>query len=213
MVFLSSGGVSKEDGGNREMGKIILDRYKSTKSDGEKGAYAVALGLLEHLPAREFLAKDLDTPGHQALKGPICTALGLMNDRNAIPAIQALVKQRGDPDLRKRAAIALGLLKDPEAVDTLKGVIESNVKSKAVLGAATVALGYVGDSRAVPILSQMLSKDDSGVYFSKNVTRAFATVALGFLGDKDPIPMLSKVQENSNYLAQTAALSELLTIL
>jgi HEAT repeat protein len=212
-LALGVAGFNKEDGSNREMGKLILDRYKSTKSDGEKGAYAIALGLLEYLPPREFLAKDLESAGHQALKGPVCTALGLMNDRNAIPAIQALVKQRGDPDLRKRAAIALGLLKDPEAVDTLKGVIESNVKSKAVLGAATVALGYVGDSRAVPILAQMLSKDDAGVYFSKNVTRAFATVALGFLGDKDPIPMLSKVQENSNYLAQTQALAELLTIL
>ncbi len=96
---------------------------------------------------------------------------------------------------------------------TLICVIESNVKSKAILGAATVALGYVGDSRAVPILSKMLSKDTSGVYFSKSVTRAFATVALGFLGDKDPVPLLSLVQENSNYLAQTEALVELLTIL
>ena len=47
----------------------------------------------------------------------------------------------------------------------------------------------------------------------QDVTRAFATVALGFLGDKDDIPLLSYLQRNSNFLAQTAALAEMLTIL
>ncbi len=136
-----------------------------------------------------------------------------MNDQNSIPAIQALVKQRGDGVLRRRAAIALGLLRDPDAVRTLKEVIESNSRSKGILGAATVALGYIGDRRAVSVLTEMLAKDVSGVYNAKNVPRAFATVALGFLGDKDQIPILSRIQENSNYLAQTPALWELLSIL
>jgi HEAT repeat protein len=212
-LALGVAGFNDRGGNHRKMAELLLKRYGDAKSDREKGALAVALGLLEHLPARVLLVKDLKTPGHQALKGYVCTALGLMNDKDAIPAIQTLVKQRGDPDLRRRAAIALGLLKDLEAVDTLKDVIESNVRSKAVLGAATVALGYVGDSRAIPLLSHLLAKDASGVYISKDVTRAFATVALGLLGDKDPIPVLSKIQENSNYLAQTEALAELLTIL
>jgi hypothetical protein len=212
-LALGVSGFERDDEARGEMGKLVMDRYKASKSDPEKGAYAIALGLLEYTPARKLLVAVFEQAGHQDLKGHVCTSLGLMNDRNSIPEIQKLVKQRGDVDLRRRAAIALGLLKDPEAVETLKGVIETSSNSKGILGAATVALGYIGDSRAVPILENMLEKDTSGVYNAKNVTRAFATVALGFLGDKDQIPILSKVQENSNYLAQTGALVELLSIL
>jgi len=212
-LALGVAGFNRDDESRDEVGKLLLKSFTSAKSSSERGAYAVALGLLEYTQAAPELMKVLDLAGQQVLKGFCCTALGLMNERNAIPIIQSLVKQRADVDLRKNAAIALGLLKDPEAVDTLKEVIESNAKSKAILGAATVALGYIGDSRAIPILQVMLEKNDAGVYNAKDVTRAFATVGMGFLGDKDPIPMLSKVQENSNYLAQTSALAELLSIL
>ena len=57
------------------------------------------------------------------------------------------------------------------------------------------------------------NQTDWNFHTYQDVSRSFATVSLGFLGDKDDVPMLSRIQENSNYLAQTGALAELLTIL
>ena len=202
---------NKFEEGRSESGQALLATYKDLKSDQEKSAMAIALALCEYEPARAALAEDLvKGQGNQDLKGHLCTALGLLNHADSIPAIQELARQKGDQDLRKRASIALGLLKDPDAVDVLEKVIRESGASKAILGAATVALGYIGDRRAVPILVAMVENKAGEV---QDVSRAFATVALGFLGDKDDIPCLSKIQENSNYLAQTEALAELLTIL
>jgi|GEM_PF-4457205 len=202
---------NKFEEGRSESGQLLLETYKSLKADHEKSAVAIGLALCGYEPAREVFAEDLvKGQGNQDLKGHLCTALGLLNHADSIPAIQELARQKGDQDLRKRAAIALGLLKDPDAVDVLEKVILESSASKAILGAATVALGYIGDRRAVPILVSMVENKKGDV---QDVTRAFATVALGILGDKDDIACISKVQENSNYLAQTEALAELLTIL
>lgn len=194
----------------REMGRFVLDLYTKTKSDDQRAPLAIALGLLEYEPAREVLRPVLEGPGSQTLKGHVCTALGLINDDDSIPAVQELVRQKGDPDLRKRAAVALGLMQDSEAVKILEDVIRQSPKSKAILGAATVALGFIGDSRAVDTLIGFAENADKNY---QDTTRAFALVALGFLGDKSDHPMLSKVHENSNYLTQTEALAELLSIL
>lgn len=192
----------------REMGRVVLDLYRRSRSRQAKSPMAIALGLLAYQPAREVLRADLEGPGGPELKGHLCTALGLMNDRDSVPAIRELVKRKGDPDLRKRAAIALGLLHDRTAISLLKSVMEST-GSKAILGAATVALGYVGDRDAVPTLVDFVERRQDHA----DLSRAFAVVALGFLGDKDDIPLLSRIHEHSNYLTQTEALGELLTIL
>lgn len=193
-----------------EMGRLVLDLYKKTKSDTQRAPMAIALGLIDYEPAYEVLRNDLERPGSQTLKGHIATSLGLVGDKDSIPAIQELVKQKGDPDLRKAAAIALGLLQDTEAVEILQKVITESSSSKAILGAATVALGFIGDRSAVDILVDFVENPNKT---HQDVTRAFATVALGFLGDKDPIPVLSQIHAHSNYLAQTEALAEILSIL
>lgn len=193
--------------------ELVFKTFKDTKSKSEKGAYAISLGLMNYQDAKEAIRAELDEGGSQDLKGHCCTALGLLGDREALAQIRDLVRQRGDVDLRKRAAIALGLLQDTTAVEVLERVIIESDNSKAVLGAATVAMGFIGDRRAVPILTDFLTKKQGGDFVAKDVTRAFATVALGFLGDKDEIPLLSNLQRSSNFLAQTASFAELLTIL
>ncbi|MAG56258.1 MAG: hypothetical protein CMJ83_08210 [Planctomycetes bacterium] len=194
----------------RDIGRLLLKKFTTEKNDVFRSAAAIGLGLVGYEPARQPLRAILAKGGAQTLKGHVCTALGLMNDRDAIPAITKLVADRGDPDLRKAAAISLGLLRDLEAVDTLRKVIAASTNSKAILGAATVALGYIGDRSAVEILVDFVENPDQK---HQGVSRAFATVALGFLGDKDELPMLSRIHEHSNYLAPTSALTELLTIL
>lgn len=192
------------------IGRTLLDGFRTEKNPQTKSAMAIALGLIDYEPAKDLMRQSLKDSSNPTVQGYLCTALGLMNDQDSIPEIQNLVRQRGDPDLRKNAAIALGLLRDRDAVDVLKAVIEESAASKAILGAATVAMGYIGDRAAVDILRDFV-ENPRGTH--QNVTRAFAVVALGFLGDKDDIPLLSRIHENSNYLAQTGALAELLSIL
>jgi HEAT repeat protein len=192
------------------LGRNLVQEFGNEKNPQSKSAMAIALGLLGYEPGKTAIRAALKDTSNPMLQGYLCTALGLLGDQDAIPEIQNLVAQRGDADLRKNAAIALGLLRDREAVTLLKKVIEESAASKAILGAATVAMGYIGDRAAVEILRDFV-ENPKGTH--QDVTRAFAVVALGFLGDKDDIPLLSRIHENSNYLAQSEALAELLSIL
>lgn len=195
---------------NAELGDIILKEYRLSKNDSEKGALAIALGLLGHGDAAPDLLANLKAGAAPDLKGHICTALGLLGAKDAIAEIQNLVRQKGDLDLRRRAAIALGLLGDPEALNVLQKVIEDSNDSIAVHGSATQALGWIGDNRAVKVLTRFVINEKNQY---QDATRAFAAVALGLLGDKDDVPILSRIAEHNNYLSQTEAMAELLTIL
>jgi HEAT repeat protein len=191
-----------------EIGKMFLVGCNTTNNDSERGAYAIAMGLLEHKPAAPALIKELEAGGSPNLKGYVATALGLLVEKPAIPLVQELAKRTADLDVQRRASIALGLMQDPDAVKVLVEVIKGAANNLSALGGAAVALGFIGDRSAVDTLAEMLTKTD--VY--KDNARAFAAVALGVLGDKDDLPLLTKVQESSNYLARTEALGEILTI-
>jgi HEAT repeat protein len=191
-----------------EIGNVILNVWKETKSDSERGAYAIAMGLLDYKAAAPVLMEELRTGGSPDLKGHVATALGLMGEKQAIPMIQELAKKISDLDSQRRASIALGLIGDPNAVKLLIKVIEDASDNLSALGGAAVALGFIGDRQAVPTMNDMLMKRDA----FKDNARAFAAVALGILGDKSDLPLLSKVQENCNYLANTESLNEILLI-
>ena len=154
------------------------------------------------------MRKDLDKVHSQITQGHLAIALALLDNQDSIPAIRELVKRKGEPDRRKLASMALGMLRDKNAVNLLKDVIKESSSSKAILAAATVSLGHIGDRSAVDTLVDIATGNKYA-----DLSRAFAVVALGYLGDKDDIPLLSKIHYNSNYLAQTESLAELLTIL
>ena len=166
------------------------------------------MGLIEHKAGAAPMIEELKTGGSPNLKGYVALGLGLMGEKSALPQIEELAKRVADLDVQRRASFALGLIQDPEAVAILTKVIESAADNLSALGGAAVALGFIGDRKAVPVLTQMLEKKDQ----FKDNARAFATVALGILGDKDDLPLLSKIQADSNYLATTEGLSDILLI-
>ena len=187
----------------------ILKTFKAERNPEERGAYAIALGLMKYEKAGpEFLAA-LEDGGQAAFRGHLCTGMGLLGYRDATNAIQEVVKEKVDVTLRRNAAIALGLLGDPSAVKLLEKEIADSGNSQAVHGAVTQGLGFIGDVSAVPTLKNMVT--DTAKF--QDATRAFAAVALGLLGDKDEIPVLSKISENNNYHSRTDAIAEVLTIL
>jgi HEAT repeat protein len=191
-----------------EIGSVLLEAWKDTRNDSDRGAFAIGMGLLDYKAGVPSLMEEMRAGGSPDLKGHVATALGLLGAKEAIPLIQEIAKKSSDLDSQRRASIALGLIGDRDAVKLLLKVIEESGQNLSALGGAAVALGFIGDRSAVTPLTDMLSKRD--VY--KDNARAFAAVALGILGDKSELPLLSRVQENCNYLATTEGLSEILLI-
>lgn len=191
-----------------DLGNVLLSAWSEVKSDSERGAYAIGMGLLAYKPAIPALMEVLKAAGSPELKGHAATALGLLGARQAIPLLQDLAKKTSDLDAQRRASVALGLVGDPDAVKLLLKVLENAGNNLSALGGASVALGLIGDRSAVPALSDMLLKRAA----HKDHARAFAAVALGILGDKSELPLLSRVQESCNYLATTEGLNEVLLI-
>ncbi len=196
-------------GERKDIGAIVLDAWNTTKSDSERGAYAVALGLLEHGPAVQSLSEELKTGGSPQLKGYVALAVGMIGATSEVTRIRDLVKSSPDLDTQRRAAIALGLLRDREAVPMLIKLLDVASGNLTSLGSTATALGFIGDRSAVGPLNRLLANVGGA---AKDNARAFAAVALGLLGDKDELGCLSKLQEDCNYLATTPALAELLTI-
>ena len=192
----------------RFISDLLHKEYIKVKSPSLKGAYGISLGLLKYEKAAEDMRKDLDKVHSQITQGHLAIGLALLDNQDSIPAIRELVKRKGEPDRRKLASMALGMLRDKNAVNLLKDVIKESSSSKAILAAATVSLGHIGDRSAVDTLVDIATSNKYA-----DISRAFSVVALGYLGDKDDIPLLSKIHYNSNYLAQTESLAELLTIL
>jgi HEAT repeat protein len=209
---IALGVYATKNGGDAQierLGERILAAFNSERNYEERGAYAIALGLMRYEKAGPALVQALDDGGQAAYRGHLCTALGLLSHRPAIKAIEDVVKEKGDVVLRRSASIALGLLGDKDAIKVLEAEMAESSNSQAVHGAVTQGLGFIGDSTAVPRLVQMVQETEK----YQDATRAFAAVALGLLADKDELPFLSLIAQDNNYRSQTAALAEVLTIL
>jgi HEAT repeat protein len=191
-----------------EFGETLLWRWKDVKDEYERGALAIALGLLEYAPAAPALVEALKSSKSLQLKGHAATALGLLGEKDAGPLIRPLALDATDPGTQARARKALGMLDDPEAVAILLEAIRSPGNDLSTLGAAAIGLGYTGRKDAVPLLSAILTRGAS----TADLSRAFAAVALGRLGDKDDAPALTSLRAHCNYLATNDALRELLRI-
>ncbi len=199
------GGGSDKDKVCRRLHKF----FKNERNPAIRGANAIALGIMRYQNAGADILAELKRSSNPALRSHLCISLGLMDYDAAIQEVRATVTDKGDIELRRNAAVALGLLGDKGALKVLQDEMENSTRSKAVHGAVTQGLGFIGDVSAVSSLVKFVRDVDE----YQDVTRAFAAVALGLLGDKDNIPVLSKISENNNYLQRTDALGELLSIL
>jgi HEAT repeat protein len=196
----------------KELGAIVLERFKTTRADVERAAYAIALGLLDRADALPAFHEELKLGGSPELRGYVCLACGLLDapkSAETLALIRDEARQVRDLDVQRRASVALGLCRDPLAIKVLEDVIRHAYDNLTALGGAATALGFIGDKSAVAILGSILENKDGA---SKDNARAFAAVALGITGDKDDFSPLSKVQANSNYFAVTEALAEVLVI-
>jgi HEAT repeat protein len=198
----------KETGIRKELGRVLLNAFTEARSDPDRGALAIALGLVENKQASAPILLALSGGGSPELRGHLATAIGLLGDRAAIPTLQDIIQRTTDGELMMKAAIALGSIGDPGAVKVLVKVFAAAGNNQPALAGATLALGLIGDRSAVGPLISALEATDSGHDYS----RAYAAMALGVLGDKREQRAMAVLQENSNYLATTEWLGELLSI-
>jgi HEAT repeat protein len=95
-----------------------------------------------------------------------CEALGNLGALQAIPDLRAIFRTDRSKDVRQQAAITLGMLGDVRVVEELLqrlgGHDEDKAKDKAKTSAAESmaraacrALGYLGDSRTLPVMMQI----------------------------------------------------------
>jgi HEAT repeat protein len=106
----------------------------------------------------------------------LAVALGAMRAREAVPLLVTLT---GSPDgFTEVAAVdALGAIGDPAAVETLSAVAASSGVEPVTAQHALLALGRIGDARAVPTVLRMLFEERSGASFFPQAS--FAAVELG----------------------------------
>lgn len=128
---------------------------------------------------------------------------GPLTEERAGDFIERLVwaLRHPEPTVAPRAAWILGERRDPRAVEPLLSLIERS-KDLGVLEEATVALGKIGDSRALPALQHLLVHSYVSV-------RERAAWALGRIGDPGAIPALRQALADTSQAVRSAAQSAL----
>jgi HEAT repeat protein len=191
----------------QDVGRALLAAFVESKSDGERAAFAVALGLVDHKPAIEPVVLALTSLKDPEIRGHFATAAGLLGARTAIPVLKEIIEKSQDGGLMMKASVALGLIGDPSLVKVVVKVFEESSNNMAALAGAALAIGFIGDRSAVAPLAKVLDTKDG----SHDYARTYAALALGILGDKREKRTLAAIQESTNYLATTEYLSELLS--
>ncbi len=178
-----------------------------------RAAYAIASGLVRDPLAVAPLTDTLRDRGtDKRLRAYVAVALGMIGDPASGSVVRDVLTDDNDRDLRTQAAVAAGLLGNGAAVDDLVAILESGKDSQYVLGSVALALGQIGDERAIAPLLR-IARDAEKRF--PDITRALATVALGQIGDRREVPVLARVARDINFrtIGAVPALTELLTIL
>lgn len=217
----------------REASRALV-RSPQSPGDPQAREFArIALGRIASAPdssdeLRRFVADALEADTSSG-KGPVessLTALAL-GMTASVDSASAGLRHRIADGLRgvlaegRRSdgnaggyAVALGLLGDGRSgtIDLLTDLATDRGVEKKLRGAALLALGRIGDERAVPDLLRILEPEKASGAFP-DPTRALATVALGQIVDDRPITVLFCLTKDVNDRASVPALDELLTIL
>jgi HEAT repeat protein len=182
--------------------------FNKERNPSYRGAFAIALGLLDARGKADDLFEALLESSDKPLKGYLCVALGLMKHRAAADRIRVIAeREKTSPRLQLQAAIARGLMGDLDAVNVLIGSLKE-AQTVSVISSAARALGFIGDISAVQPLLDIVNDDKA-----QKLVRAFAAVALGIIGAKTHLPWYSAITESLNYRASLATTIEVLSLL
>jgi HEAT repeat protein len=161
---------------------------------GEIGDPSAAKALIEAIDGSGKAERDVNDANQK-----IATALGALRAREAVPALAGLTTSR-DPFTQVAAIDALGAIGDPAGVDPLLGVVNDEQGEAFAVKKALLALGRIGDARAVPAVVRMLYVERPGVSFF-----AEAAFAASQLGSPMSAPLSAAVEGKDAELSRWAA--------
>ena len=131
---------------------------------GDLGAKSAVSDLAEALDFSVGGGSDRETRSINEANRAIALALGKLSDRKASPALLKLLRSR-DHYVVLAAVESLGKLHETSAVDPLMAIATDDNQEPFIAKKAIVALGRIGDVKAVPAIERMLFKERSGVSF------------------------------------------------
>lgn len=122
--------------------------------------------------------------------------LGEIKDPTAVlPLVQSLRDPAGTAAVA--AARALQSLKDERTREPLAALLQDEGLSNAVKTNIALALGFLGDARAIPVLDAAYDRQPGGV--------VWIAAALSHIQDRRVIPVLQKIQASPGAIAQDCA--------
>ncbi len=232
-----------------ELEQFLLRQLVDPARASLKPFAALALGIWGRseaaLPdARERVTVKLldhfDSERDSSNRAAIALSLGLLDAREAVAPLALAFADAGDPSFKGYVALSLGLLRARERSELLRSELERPALAPLFETQLALALGLMGDPRAVPTLVARLSRADTFAEVSSDAQalgligdesaveplvlllgdakapaarRGVAAVALGLLARKGDLPWNEPFRAASNYCARSVALAEIADLL
>ncbi|MHC4471167.1 MAG: HEAT repeat domain-containing protein [Planctomycetota bacterium] len=192
--------------------EIRTDLVKGKDAKSVKEALALALGMLGDPEAVLLLEGFLeDRAGDPGLRVFATTALGMIGDPGTLPTVLRALGQERDRAVRLACAVSAALIGGPRSLDGLLKALKDDKASQYFLGSTALALGRVGELRAVdPLLAIVEPKKVRGR--ASDLLRGFSLVALGQIAARENVPVLGRIGTDLNYFASVPAIDEVVTI-
>lgn len=163
-----------------KMVPMLEKRLADEKKPDVKADLARVLGEAKQPSSVAALTEQIDPAASDSdaknMNKEIATALGKIGDAKAVPALTKLLKSK-DNFTQLAAIDALGALKAKEGFEPLYEIATDDAIAPFITKKAIIALGEIGDPRAVPGLVQAMFKERGGISFY--MESSFALYQLG----------------------------------
>ncbi|TAH37351.1 MAG: hypothetical protein EYC70_10290 [Planctomycetota bacterium] len=181
------------------LARAVAEHYDRARSPSERGACAVALGLMRYDDAAPGLRRALLRPGDEAFRAHCALSLGLMNAHAAQDDLRRVLEDAGEqPLLLRDAGMALALLGDATVLGRLTRRVPDSPHGElppvSSLVAAAFGLRHLGDPMAAQPLLRVLADVKA-----QPVARAVAAEAVGPMLDPMLPPLRSRLAQDLNY--------------
>lgn len=158
--------------GSKFMGPTMVPmlekRLEDEKKAEVKAVIARLLGEAKQASSVDALVNAIDPAASESdaktMNKEIAIALGKLADQKSVPALVKLLKTKDNYTVIA-ALEALGDMKAKEAFDPLYAIATDDTQPPFITKKAIIALGDLGDARAVPGLVRAMFKERQGISF------------------------------------------------
>jgi len=220
------GKIVNGEGGKKEQGMIrayaalglgrigtkeALDELKriapaSEKENDVRVAIVTALGMTGLPEAKDAILAFLQEKS-PSVRGTACVALAQIKYDKAYETISEALQKNKSTDADGLMLIALGLTGNDKAKADLRKILANNKKSRALLrGAASISLGLLKDTEALPVIVNIL-KDDK--QHNDTLLTPYLILTLSMLNEQKKEDIVVEGDGTGTKSAHTSELSDL----